>query len=262
MRRSGLQHPGFAAIRLVLGAVGPSALERFVLIAIANHVDRAACAWKERLAAETGLGVRTVRNAVRGLEVRGLLKVTRRGRRLPNTYRLDVAALETLPRITVTGTTVQSDRHVVPLTDAERPASDDTVTGTSLQSDRHVVPPNGIKRNGVMNGSIQNGAGAPSDALAWLDLLNRETRGTFKVTDSNLRPIRARLREGHTLDQAEAVVRDRKRRWAGTERAEFLRPATVFGPKFDGYLQAAMNGNGRRDINEQWKDVKGGEVRL
>jgi len=86
--------------------------------------------------------------------------------------------------------------------------------------------------------------GASDGPVLWLLVLNREARSHFKPTDSNLRPIRARLREGHTLAEAETVVRYRVAAWAGTDNAQYLRPMTVFGPKFDSYLQAARNGDG------------------
>lgn len=79
-------------------------------------------------------------------------------------------------------------------------------------------------------------------ALDWLELLNREAGSAFTATLANLKPIRARLRDGFKLEQAETVVRDRVTKWRGTEWAEYLRPETVFGGKFDSYLHAASNG--------------------
>ena len=85
-------------------------------------------------------------------------------------------------------------------------------------------------------------------AAAWIDLLNREAGTSYRHSPANLRHIRARLAEGFTLEDAAAVVRDRLKRWKGTEQAQYLRPATVFGSKFDGYLQASKQaatlGNG------------------
>lgn len=80
---------------------------------------------------------------------------------------------------------------------------------------------------------------------AWLDLLNLETGRAFKAIPENLRPIRARLRQGYGLADAEAVVKHKFLQWsADPKMSEYLRPATLFGPKFDGYLTAAKNGTG------------------
>jgi uncharacterized phage protein (TIGR02220 family) len=85
-------------------------------------------------------------------------------------------------------------------------------------------------------------ARASHEAVSWLELLNAQAKTSFKPTDPNLRPIRARLRDGYTFAQAQAVVCAKVAEWRGTDYAKYLRPATVFGPKFDGYWQAS---NGR-----------------
>jgi uncharacterized phage protein (TIGR02220 family) len=98
------------------------------------------------------------------------------------------------------------------------------------------IPPRAPK--GAMN------RGPGPDELSWLELLNREAGRKFKPIEANLRHIRARIREHFTLDQAEEVVKTKVREWKGTDRDEYLRPATLFGGKFDGYLQATLNSNG------------------
>jgi uncharacterized phage protein (TIGR02220 family) len=110
-----------------------------------------------------------------------------------------------------------------------------------------------------------DGAARTDESLAWLGLLNQEAGRQFRPTPANLSPIRARIREGYKLAQAGAVVRGKVTEWKGTERAQYLRPSTLFGPKFDGYLQAAANGNDRHAAgrgNAAWDGVKTGEVRL
>ena len=86
--------------------------------------------------------------------------------------------------------------------------------------------------------------------------MNEEAGASFKTTEANLRHPRQRIREGFTVEQAEAVVKAKVREWRGTQFAKFLRPATVYGPKFDGYLQAARNGHGHdpRRVNDQWRE--------
>ena len=85
--------------------------------------------------------------------------------------------------------------------------------------------------------------GASEDPLDWLADLNREAGTHFKPSDSNLRPIRARIREGHSRHEAQLVIRAKVTEWRGSEFEKYLRPATLFGPKFDGYLQACGNGH-------------------
>jgi uncharacterized phage protein (TIGR02220 family) len=173
------------------------------------------------------------------------VKVARRGRQLPNEYALQLAVLDSLPRVRVTGTTGSVTGTTCRSQEADRPAPDDRVTGTTRQSDRHVVPPKG---SGRAQGRAQvvlahvNGASAPCHA--WLNLLNQRAGASFKLADANLRPIRARVRDGHTFEEAERVVAAKVAEWQGTDYEKYLRPATLFGGKFDSYLQAASHGNG------------------
>ena len=88
--------------------------------------------------------------------------------------------------------------------------------------------------------------GVDQESVAWLEMLNREAGRHFRPVEENLRPVRARLRAGFTFEQAEVVVRDRVREWRGTAQDQYLRPTTVFGTKFDSYLQASRNGGGQR----------------
>lgn len=73
-----------------------------------------------------------------------------------------------------------------------------------------------------------------------IDILN-ETAGTgFKHTKTNAGHVSARLAEGFTLDNVRAVVASRVALWGDDpSMRQYLRPQTVFGSKFDAYLQAA-----------------------
>lgn len=59
-------------------------------------------------------------------------------------------------------------------------------------------------------------------------------------TDSTKKHIRARLREGFTEDDFFAVIDARYEKWGNNPKmAEYLRPETLFGTKFEGYLNSA-----------------------
>ena len=139
MAKRTLRHVGLRVLVLVWRVTRLSLIERVILAAIASHADEAGHAFpgESLLAAETTLGLRSVRNALRGLEGLGVLKVTRRGRQRPNEYAIQVDALESLPRVTgtnghVTGTTDRMTGTTCRSQEGERPASDDRVTGTTL----------------------------------------------------------------------------------------------------------------------------------
>lgn len=51
-----------------------------------------------------------------------------------------------------------------------------------------------------------------------------------------VRKIVARLNEGYTLNDFIAVIDKKAKDWKGTEYEKFIRPETLFGSKFEGYL--------------------------
>ena len=48
--------------------------------------------------------------------------------------------------------------------------------------------------------------------------------------------INARLKEGYTLEDFKQVINTKTSEWQGTEFAKFLRPVTLFGTKFENYI--------------------------
>lgn len=52
------------------------------------------------------------------------------------------------------------------------------------------------------------------------------------------RLINARLNDGFTVDDFKAVIDKKAKEWKGTEMAQYLRPETLFGTKFESYLNA------------------------
>lgn len=69
--------------------------------------------------------------------------------------------------------------------------------------------------------------------------LNEETGSHYRPTSkATMRHVLARLREGFTVDDCKEVIRKKSEEWGGTEMAKYLRPETLFGSKFEGYLNA------------------------
>lgn len=75
-----------------------------------------------------------------------------------------------------------------------------------------------------------------SDVISYLN----EKAGTrYKATSEKTKAvIRARASEGFTLDDFKTVIDKKCAEWIGTEWEKFLRPETLFGTKFEGYLNA------------------------
>ncbi len=71
--------------------------------------------------------------------------------------------------------------------------------------------------------------------------LNSVCKMSFRLdAKKNVDPIIARLNEGFTLDNFVTVIKSKANEWGKSEKmCHFLRPETLFGPKFEQYLQTA-----------------------
>lgn len=65
-------------------------------------------------------------------------------------------------------------------------------------------------------------------------------RPTSKATQSH---INARLTEGFTVDDFYTVIDKKCIEWKGTDMEKYLRPETLFGTKFENYLNAPITQN-------------------
>ena len=73
-----------------------------------------------------------------------------------------------------------------------------------------------------------------------IDYLNARAGTKFKDKSKDTRShIRARIDEGFTVDDFKKVIDGRIAAWKGDAKMnEFIRPSTLFGPKFESYLNA------------------------
>lgn len=70
-----------------------------------------------------------------------------------------------------------------------------------------------------------------------LDYLNSKTNSNYKTTTkSTIQKINARFKEGFTLEDFKKVIEKKTDEWMGTELEQYLRPDTLFGTKFESYL--------------------------
>lgn len=78
------------------------------------------------------------------------------------------------------------------------------------------------------------------DVKTIVGYLNEICGTGFRAASERTRKlINTRFGEGATLEDFRLVIRYMHEEWAGTNQAQYLRPETLFGPKFEGYLQAA-----------------------
>ena len=67
--------------------------------------------------------------------------------------------------------------------------------------------------------------------------LNKKTNRRYRPTETNLRLIISRYKEGFTTQEMLAVIAIQCREWIGTDQEMYLRPATLFNAtKFNQYV--------------------------
>ncbi|GAA0179071.1 hypothetical protein SH2C18_20150 [Clostridium sediminicola] len=70
-----------------------------------------------------------------------------------------------------------------------------------------------------------------------IDFLNEKANTSYKAsTRANKKVIEARLNEGFKIDDFFKVINIKSLEWMGTDYEKYLRPQTLFGTKFEGYL--------------------------
>ena len=85
-----------------------------------------------------------------------------------------------------------------------------------------------------------------------IDYLNEKANRQFKVVESHKRHIRARWNEGYRLEDFKKVVDNKTQEWLNDKKMnQYLRPQTLFGTKFDSYLNTTTKLNkDRKGIGE------------
>ena len=71
-----------------------------------------------------------------------------------------------------------------------------------------------------------------------INYLNEKAKTSYKTTTKKTNDlIKARLKEGFTLEDFKTVIKKKCRTWLNdSEMCKYLRPETLFGTKFEGYL--------------------------
>ena len=74
-----------------------------------------------------------------------------------------------------------------------------------------------------------------------VDYLNQKAGTKYKASSKKTKScIHARLSEGFTLEDFKTVIDKKCAEWIGTDFQQYLRPETLFGTKFESYLNAKV----------------------
>lgn len=73
-----------------------------------------------------------------------------------------------------------------------------------------------------------------------IDYLNKKASTNYRASTKNTQSfINARVKEGYTAEDFKKVIDSKSREWLGTDFEKYLRPSTLFGTKFENYLNEA-----------------------
>lgn len=87
-----------------------------------------------------------------------------------------------------------------------------------------------------------------------VDYLNEKANTKYRYSSSKTQTlINARLKEGFTLEDFKIVIYNRVSNWKGTNMEQYLRPETLFGTKFESYLNSKTTTNKNNNINKENK---------
>lgn len=107
-----------------------------------------------------------------------------------------------------------------------------------------------------ISNDISKKKGADLSAITEIvDYLNQAANTSFKASSKNTQSlINARTREGFTVDDFKTVIDGRVKAWANDQKmSEYLRPQTLFGTKFESYLNASK-AKPKTD-EEEWNEL-------
>ncbi len=92
-----------------------------------------------------------------------------------------------------------------------------------------------------------------------VEYLNIKANSHYKYsTDKTQTLIKARIKDGFTLNDFKIVIDKKCEDWLGTDFEKFLRPETLFSNKFEGYLNQKISKTNKKTKNdEQWDLLKG-----
>ncbi|MBK5032411.1 conserved phage C-terminal domain-containing protein [Streptococcus parasanguinis] len=173
----------------------------------------------EQLMIDLNSSEKTIIKVKKELREVGLLEEVRQGNNLPN-------------RIYISQVDGAVENTVLELEKVQHGAVENTV----LELEK--VQTNKIDINDTDNNNIK------SICQEVITYLNQVTNKNFnKNTASHHKYIKARLKEGYELKDFKHVVNVMAATWMGTDYERYLQPQTLFGNKFDSYLNRSIPKN-------------------
>lgn len=111
----------------------------------------------------------------------------------------------------------------------------------------------GKEKGETVNDSILSDGSALYQYKEIIDYLNIKADTQYKYASKDTRShIKARMDQGFTFEDFCTVIDKKVAEWKGTEYEKFLRPSTLFGTKFESYLNQHTRSNDRYAVVDEW----------
>ena len=168
--------------------------------------------------------------------------IMRKDRRKPTIYTDEKAEL----------TTEKNDTYTICQPDVNRLSTNCQPTDNQMTAQNKL---NKSKENNIVG---QDPTAYSSEIEAVVDYLNSKLGSHYLTsTKSTRKHITARLKEGYAVEDFKTVIESKCAEWLGTDKQKYLRPETLFGSKFEGYLNAARMTATKSDDKSIDKLMKG-----
>ena len=142
------------------------------------------------------------------------------------------------------------DIYEEPQFEEETPLTGNPLTGNPPQLNTNILNTNLIKEE-----KYKKEEKCEIPYVEIIDYLNLKTKSHYKYnTNKTISCIKARWNEGFRLEDFKKVIDNKSKEWLGDPKYEnYLRPETLFGNKFEGYLNSKST---KRYLgNKQVKDT-------
>lgn len=119
----------------------------------------------------------------------------------------------------------------------------------------HSIEENSIDKNSIdKNSKEEIYSHAEQDSIPFqeiIDYLNFKTNSNYKYSTSKTKElIKARFKEGFTIDDFKEVIDKKTDEWINNKTMnQYLRPVTLFGNKFESYLNQHIKKKTLKDIS-------------
>ena len=123
---------------------------------------------------------------------------------------------------------------------------DNQLTTTCQPTDNRMSAQDKISKDNINNIIEQSPTIHISEIKEIISYLNQKARTNYKpTTKTTQKHINARLNEGYTVEDFKKVIDTKCSEWLNTDYSKYLRPETLFGNKFESYLNtsAAVQNN-------------------